>query len=245
MLAQRFDFGQSGVDVVGVHLPCTWHHDGGIAHAVACDHHAVLHVHAAKHVVVERVVFVAVQRVGPVIGFCHIERVCHTHGTGLQRCADICLAQCGKLQQRVAHQSGEDGGEPFGEDGSSGCLVADIDGEVHHRLPSLQQLLRLGDVAREGGHLRPPRVVTLEEGAYAVERHPRLAVGPGVVGVHVEDDAVHTEAPVAVEQRLEDGRRLIPGAAHLCEPLRLHHVLAVDVCAADGVEHVVGLVVGG
>ena len=72
-----------------------------------------------------------------------------------------------------------------------------------------------------------------------------MPVGPGVVGVHVQHDAIDAQAEVAVEQGLEHGRGLVPCAAHLGESLCQDHTLAIDMGTTDGIEHVVGLVVGG
>ena len=58
-------------------------------------------------------------------------------------------------------------------------------------------------------------------------------------------DAVDAHAVVVVEQWLEHGRMFIPCTSYLCKSLCLYDVLAVDMCTADGVEHVVRLVVCG
>ena len=65
------------------------------------------------------------------------------------------------------------------------------------------------------------------------------------MGEHMEEQSVHAEGKIAVEEWLDHGGRLVPDAAHLGESLGLNDVLAVDMRRTDGIEHVVGLVVGG
>ena len=60
----------------------------------------------------------------------------------------------------------------------------------------------------------------------------------------MEEEAVHAPGEVAVEQRLDHRRRLVPHTAQFSESLGLHDVLTVDMGTADGIHHVVGLIVG-
>ena len=65
------------------------------------------------------------------------------------------------------------------------------------------------------------------------------------MGIHMVYHAVDAHAQTAVEQWFEHGGCLVPGASHLGESLCLNDVLMVDMCATDGIEHIVRFVMGG
>ena len=65
------------------------------------------------------------------------------------------------------------------------------------------------------------------------------------MGVDVEEEAIDAQRKVPVQQRLDHFWRLVPHASKFCEAFRLDDVFAIDVTSADGIEHVVGFVVGG
>lgn len=88
-------------------------------------------------------------------------------------------------------------------------------------------------------------MVTLEEKANSIERHAWTTVHPRVMGEDMEKQTVHTQGEIAVEQGFDTGGSLIPYAANLGESFCLYVLFTIDMCAADGIEHIVGLVVGG
>ena len=63
------------------------------------------------------------------------------------------------------------------------------------------------------------------------------------MGIHVEEESVHAQGEVAVEQCLDVGRCLVPHAPHLRESFCLYDVFAIDMGSADGVKHIGRLVV--
>ena len=195
-------------------------------------------------VLVHRVVLIAVQGIGPVFQIEDASGVAHAdgafnHGTTM-------ISETGAFGGHAlwAKEAGQHGHEAVGSESPRGDFLACVHSDVNDGLALLQKRLTTGDVIDEGLGLGEPRLVALEEEAYAVERHARFAVEPGVMGIHVEEEAVHAQGEVAVQEGLDAGRRLVPHTTNLREAFGLDDVLAIDVRSADGVEHVVGLVVG-
>ena len=65
------------------------------------------------------------------------------------------------------------------------------------------------------------------------------------MGVDVEEQTVHAQGKVAVQQGLHHRRCLVPHATHLSKAFCLYDALAIDMGTTDGVQHVGRLVVGG
>ena len=103
----------------------------------------------------------------------------------------------------------------------------------------------MGDIVYKGLGFGEPCLVALEEETDAVECHAGTAVHPRVVGENMEEQAVHAEGKMTVEERFDHSGRLVPDTTHFGESLGLHDILTVDVGTADGIEHVGGLVVRG
>ena len=129
--------------------------------------------------------------------------------------------------------------------GTAGNVIACVNSYIHHWPTPLQPLLATRHIVHKGAGLGKPRLVALEEKSNAVECHAGFLVCPGVVGEYMEEETVHAQGEVAVEECLEAGRSLVPHAAHLRKTFGLHVALAVDMGTTDGIEHVVGLVMGG
>lgn len=110
-------------------------------------------------------------------------------------------------------------------------------------MPLLELCLTAPDVVDEGFRLPIPRVAALEEEAYSVEGHPRTTAGTGLVGIDMEEQPVHAETEIAVEEGFNHGGSLVPGAPDLSETFGLDDVLAVDMGTADGIKHVARLIV--
>ena len=107
----------------------------------------------------------------------------------------------------------------------------------------MQQPLTARDIVDEGLRLWEPCLVALEEEPDAIECHTWLAVQPGVMRIDMEEQAIHTQGEVAVQQGLDARRCLVPHATYLRKALCLNDLLSIDMRSADGIEHVVGLVV--
>ena len=109
----------------------------------------------------------------------------------------------------------------------------------------MQKFLTTCDIVDEPLCFREPCLVALEEKTNSIERHAWLLVEPRVVGIHVEEETIHAQGKVTVQKRLDAGGCLVPYATNLCESLSLNDILAIYVSSTDGIQHVVGLIVGG
>ena len=65
------------------------------------------------------------------------------------------------------------------------------------------------------------------------------------MGVDVEEQAIHAKGKVSIQQRLHHCWRLVPYTTNLCESLCLNDILTIDMRTADGIEHIVGLIMCG
>ena len=142
-----------------------------------------------------------------------------------------------------AKKSGQHRHKTVGGQGATRHLIASEDGDIDHWEAPLQVLLTTGNIIGQGPSLREPRLVALEEKADSIECHAGFLVCVRVVGEDMEEQAVHAQRKVAVEQCLDGGRGLIPHATHLGKALGLHILFTIDMGTADSVEHVIGLVV--
>ena len=128
--------------------------------------------------------------------------------------------------------------------GSRRHFLACIYSNIHHRFAFLQQRLTTRNIINKRLRFREPRLVALEEKSDTIERHTWLSVEPGVVGIHMEEEAIHAQSEVTIQQCLDARRRLVPHATHLRKALCLHDILPIDVCTTDGIQHIVGFVMG-
>ena len=62
------------------------------------------------------------------------------------------------------------------------------------------------------------------------------------MGKDMEKKAVHTQCKIAVEQGLDTGGSLIPDTANFCESFGLYQLFPINMGTADGIKHIVGLV---
>ena len=209
------------------------------------DQHLIGKRQIQQSVLVHRVVLVAVQGINPVLHIQDACRVPHTYGRFLHRLSDIGQTLVLRGNALRTEQSWQHGHQTVRCQCTAGHLLARIDGNVHYGLALLQQPLTAGDVVHKSLGLSEPRLVALEEESDAVERHTRFAVEPRVMGVDVEKQTVHAQGKVAVQQGFYHGGRLVPHTTHLRKAFGLNDVLAIDVCSADGIQHISRLVVSG
>ena len=184
------------------------------------------------------------QRINPVLHIQDSSRVAHANGRFLHRLSDIGKTRFLRSHALVAKQARKHLYHFVWGKGTSGKLFARIDGNIHHGLTLLQEFLTTGDILHKTLCLREPGLVALEEESDAIQRHSRLLVHPRVMGVHVEEETIHAQCKVSVQQGLDHSRYLVPDTTNLRESLGLHNVLAIDVSSTDGIQHIVGFVVG-
>ena len=169
----------------------------------------------------------------------------HAHGTFLHRLAHIGKPSGLRLYTLPPEQTGQDGHQAVGGERPTRHFLAREHSHINHRHTPLQLPLAAVGIVHQSFSFPIPRVVALEKESYAVERHTRLTIHPRVVGVDMEEEPIHAKGKVAVKQRLEQCRRLIPHAPDFGKSFGLHDALAVDMRPTDGIEHIIGLVVGG
>ena len=196
-----------------------------------------------QRVAVHGVVLVAVQCIHPVAGVHDTCRMLHTHRTLLHGIAFVLQSFCLGSHPFLAKNSRQHRHQPFGQHGTRGHLLAREHGDIGHRTTFLQHFLAPGDIAHKVLCLRHPSLVALEEKSDSIERHARTTVGPWVMRIDMEEQTVHAQCEIPVEQGFYAGGGLVPYTANLGESLGLHDILAIHMSSADGIKHVVGFVV--
>ena len=147
-------------------------------------------------------------------------------------------------RDRGAEDAGQRAEQLLGQHRAARQLLAGEHGHVRHRPARLEQCLAAPGVVHPGPPRPPPGLVPLEERADVAQRHARAPVGPRVLHEHMVDEAVDPKTVIAIRQRLEHRRLLVPLQLQLGEGLGLRDRFAVDVRARHRVENVVELVVG-
>ena len=123
----------------------------------------------------------------------------HTHGRLLHRLTYICKTLAFRSDTLCTEQTWQHGHHLIRRQSTTWNLFARIDSNVNNRFTLLQKCLTTGDVIYKGLCFREPRLVALEEKSDSIERHAWLLVEPRIMGVDVEEQAIHAKGKVAIQ----------------------------------------------